>query len=67
MTFRILLLISFLLPGAAFAQGEGNADANVEAMLEQVGGRDTWAAARGFHMVEILDTASFELPLVREY
>ena len=43
------------------------ADAVVDALLEQVGGRDVWADATGFHMVEILEDAALPLPAIREY
>ena len=42
-------------------------DAEIEKMLTAVGGRDTWAKARGFTMAEILHSDQFELPVIRHY
>jgi len=67
---RTLTLFFFIaLAWPAFAQSTNDRDieAEVEALLTQVGGRDVWAEARGFHMVEILHAARFDLPAIREY
>lgn len=64
---KAVLVLLLLLPMTAEAQETRGPEETVEAMLTQVGGREVWAAARGFHMVEILNSASYELPLIREY
>jgi hypothetical protein len=52
--------------GAQEASSQRTTDV-VERLLDQIGGRETWAAATGFHMVEVLHDESLPLPAVREY
>lgn len=42
-------------------------DQKVEMLLNAVGGKEVWAAAGGFHMVEVAHYASLKHPLVREF
>jgi len=66
-TAIILFLLVFAFPAAAQQVDGRDVDTEVAALLEQIGGRDVWAEARGFHMVEILHAAHFDLPAIREY
>lgn len=62
-----LFSLALLLAGpGAHAQG-GATDQWTERLLSQIGGRDVWARARGFHMVEILRSDAYSLPAIREY
>jgi hypothetical protein len=60
------VVVAFLCSAPAVA-GQGRAADVVDALLEQVGGRAVWAAATGFHMVEVLEDGNLPLPAVREY
>jgi len=67
MNFRLAVALLLLIPGAALAQDTREGEAPIAALLEQVGGAEVWASARGFHMVEIMRSSSIEVPTVREY
>ena len=62
--FLILFAVS---PAIAQTADNRSVEEEVSALLERVGGRDVWAEARGFHMVEIMNSAHFDLPAIREY
>lgn len=52
--------------GPAAVAGQSTAE-TLDALFEQIGGRSVWAAATGFHMVEVLHDEGLPLPAVREY
>ena len=68
MGMRFVLGCWTLMMGFAGSTVAGQSvDDQVERLLEQVGGRDVWAEATGFHMVEVLEDANLPLPAIREY
>ena len=62
-----VMMVFTLLPLRAISAERNDADAEIEKMLEAIGGRDVWANAAGFTMSEILFTDQRELPVMRHY
>ena len=64
----ILPVLFLLITGQANAQSsEVDVDAEVEKLLETIGGREIWRDATGFIMDEILYTDARPLPVIRKY
>lgn len=62
-----VVMIFALFPLGANSAEKTGVDAEIDKMLEAVGGRDLWANAAGFSMSEILYTDQRELPVLRHY
>lgn len=68
-SLTLLLTLGLLLPPPVTAQVATSPEARdlVERILTSVGGREVWAGARGFRMLEILHAEGLPLPAIREY
>jgi len=64
---RIVIMGLLVLIAPMQAVSAQPVEQEVERMLEAVGGREVWANATGFTMVETLHAEGYELPIYREY